>query len=130
MRLRTDDVLPPGFRLHWYQLQSVLGDGGFGITYLGRDANLNQLVAIKEFFPRSTVCRGENGQVLMQKKADPEFFQWGLGRFLDEARLLARFRHPHIVRVLSVFESLGTAFIVMELERGKSLLILFCFWSI
>ena len=46
MRLKTDDVLPPGFRLHWYQLQSVLGDGGFGITYLGRDTNLNQSIVM------------------------------------------------------------------------------------
>lgn len=121
MRLKTDDVLPPGFRLHWYQLQSVLGDGGFGITYLGRDTNLNQSVAIKEYFPRSMVRRTDSHRVVAEKDADPEFFQWGLGRFLDEARLLARFRHPHIVRVLSVFESLGTAFIVMELERGQSL---------
>ena len=65
--------------------------------------------------------RGADHKLVPQAGADPEFFQWGLGRFLDEARLLARFRHPHIVRVLSVFESLGTAYIVMELERGKSL---------
>ncbi|MFT5447295.1 MAG: EAL domain-containing protein (putative c-di-GMP-specific phosphodiesterase class I)/serine/threonine protein kinase [Gammaproteobacteria bacterium] len=121
MRFKTDEVLPPGFRLHWYQLQSVLGDGGFGITYLGRDTNLNQSVAIKEFFPRTVVRRDEDHKIVVQQDADPEFFQWGLDRFLDEARLLARFRHPNIVRVLSVFESLGTAYLVMELERGKSL---------
>jgi len=120
MRLNTDDVLPPGYRLHWYQLQSLIGDGGFGITYLGRDTNLNQSVAIKEFFPRSVVQRAEHHQVIPSEEADPEFFRWGLQRFLDEARLLARFRHPHIVRVLSVFETLGTAFMVMELERGQS----------
>ena len=121
MRFKADEVLPAGFRLHWYQLQSVLGDGGFGITYLGRDTNLNQSVAIKEFFPRSMVRRDEEHRIVAREDADPDFFQWGLGRFLDEARLLVRFRHPNIVRVLSVFESLGTAFIVMELERGKSL---------
>jgi len=121
MRLNTDDVLPPGYRLHWYQLQSLLGDGGFGITYLGRDTNLSQSVAIKEYFPKSMVRRGAGQQVMPAADADPEFFRWGLQRFLEEARLLARFRHPHIVRVLSVFESLGTAFMVMELERGQSL---------
>jgi len=121
MALSPDDVLPPGFRLHWYQLQSLLGDGGFGITYLGRDTNLNQSVAIKEYFPKSHVYRGPDHQVLPLPETEPEFFRWGLQRFLEEARLLARFRHPHIVRVLSVFESLGTAFMVMELERGESL---------
>ena len=121
MGLKPDDVLPPGFCLHWYQLQSLLGDGGFGITYLGRDTNLNQSVAIKEYFPKSHVYRGPDHQVLPGPDTEPEFFRWGLQRFLEEARLLARFRHPHIVRVLSVFESLGTAFMVMELERGESL---------
>ncbi len=121
MRLKSDDVLPPGFRLHWYQVQSLLGDGGFGITYLARDTNLNQLVAIKEYFPKSVVSRGEGHEVVPGDASDEEFFRWGLKRFLDEARLLARFRHPNIVRVLSVFECLGTAFMVMELARGKSL---------
>ena len=121
MRLNIDDVLPAGFRLHWYQLQSLLGDGGFGITYLGRDTNLNQSVAIKEYFPKSVVRRTDSRRVCPAEDADPQFFHWGLQRFQEEARLLARFRHPHIVRVLSVFEALGTAFMVMELERGESL---------
>ena len=121
MRLNIDDVLPAGFRLHWYQLQSLLGDGGFGITYLGRDTNLNQSVAIKEYFPKSVVCRSDSHAVRPAEAADPQFFRWGLQRFLEEARLLARFRHAHIVRVLSVFETLGTAYMVMELERGESL---------
>ena len=121
MRLKTDDVLPPGYRLHWYQLQSLLGDGGFGITYLGRDTNLNQAVAIKEYFPKSLVRRGDDQHVVADNDTDPEVFRWGLRRFLEEAKLLARFRHTNIVRVLSVFEALGTAFIVMELERGMSL---------
>jgi EAL domain-containing protein (putative c-di-GMP-specific phosphodiesterase class I)/serine/threonine protein kinase len=120
MRLNIDDVLPAGYCLHWYQLQSLLGDGGFGITYLGRDTNLNQSVAIKEYFPKSVVQRTGSHRVCPAPDADPQFFRWGLQRFLEEARLLARFRHPHIVRVLSVFEALGTAFMVMELERGES----------
>ena len=70
---------------------------------------------------RSVAGRDEDHKIIALKDTDSEFFQWGLDRFLDEARLLARFRHPNIVRVLSVFESLGTAYIVMELERGKSL---------
>lgn len=114
-------ALPPGYRLHWYELQSVLGSGGFGITYLGRDTNLNQSVAIKEYFPAADVSRGDDLHVLPREGMSASQYRAGLTRFLNEARLLARFRHPHIVRVLSVFESLGTAFIVMELERGRSL---------
>jgi len=121
MRVSSSDALPPGYRLHWYELQSVLGVGGFGITYLGRDTNLNQSVAIKEYFPASIVQRADGLHVEPRDDVSPSGYRAGLSRFLNEARLLARFRHPHIVRVLSVFETLGTAFIVMELERGLSL---------
>ena len=48
---RHHHALPEGYRLHWYQIDSILGQGGFGITYLARDSNLDQLVAIKEFLP-------------------------------------------------------------------------------
>ena len=121
MRISNDDALPSGYRLHWFELQSVLGIGGFGITYLGRDTNLNQSVAIKEYFPASIVRRVEGLHVEPHDDVSLSGYRAGLSRFLNEARLLARFRHPHIVRVLSVFEALGTAFIVMELERGQSL---------
>jgi EAL domain-containing protein (putative c-di-GMP-specific phosphodiesterase class I)/serine/threonine protein kinase len=121
VRVSNNDALPSGYRLHWYELQSVLGVGGFGITYLGRDTNLNQSVAIKEYFPASIVQRIDGLHVEPRADVSPSGYRGGLSRFLNEARLLARFRHPHIVRVLSVFETLGTAFIVMELERGQSL---------
>ncbi len=121
MGLQANDALPTGHRLHWYEIQSILGYGGFGITYLGRDTNLNQSVAIKEFFPQNYVQRLANHQVKPGDGMTRDFYHWGLERFLDEARTLARFRHPHIVRVLSVFEEFGTAYMVMELERGYSL---------
>ena len=121
MGLQADDILSPGHRLHWYEIQSLLGYGGFGITYLGRDTNLNQSVAIKEFFPQSYVQRLKNSQVGPNEGTSAEYYHWGLERFLDEARTLARFRHPNIVRVLSVFEDFGTAYMIMELERGYSL---------
>ena len=121
MGTRSEDILPPGFRLHWYQIQALLGDGGFGVTYLGRDTNLNQTVAIKEYFPRAYAARTSDHRVRPRVNVDPRFFEWGIRRFLEEAQLLARFRHPNIVRVLSVFEHLGTAYMVMEMERGVSL---------
>ncbi len=121
MALQATDILPPGHRLHWYEIQSLLGYGGFGITYLSRDTNLNQSVAIKEFFPQSYVRRGDNFHVVPGAGINANYYHWGLERFLDEARTLARFRHANIVRVLSVFEGFGTAYMIMELERGHSL---------
>jgi serine/threonine protein kinase len=98
MRLNSDDVLPPGFRLHWYQLQSVLGDGGFGITYLGRDTNLNQSVAIKEYFPCSMVRRGVDHHVVAEQDADPEFFRGVWNGFLTKCACW----HDSVIRISSV----------------------------
>ncbi len=121
MGLQASDILPTGHRLHWYEIQSLLGHGGFGITYLGRDMNLNQSVAIKEFFPQYYARRLSSYEVEPGERINADYYHWGLERFLDEARTLARFRHPNIVRVLSVFEDFGTAYMIMELERGYSL---------
>ncbi len=121
MGLHANDILPSGHRLHWYEIQSLLGFGGFGITYLGRDMNLNQSVAIKEFFPQNYVQRKSDFTIEPGDGINREYYYWGMERFLEEARTLARFRHPNIVRVLSVFEDFGTAYMIMELERGYSL---------
>jgi len=115
--------LPAGYRINEYSFERPLGDGGFGITYLARDSNLQLPVAIKEYFPRDLVTRGPNQQVQV-RDANPEHqeqYDWGLERFLDEARALATFRHPNIVRVLRYFRENGTAYIVMEYESGLSL---------
>jgi EAL domain-containing protein (putative c-di-GMP-specific phosphodiesterase class I)/serine/threonine protein kinase len=113
--------LPAGFKLHWYEIYSVVGRGGFGVTYTGWDTNLNQAVAIKEYYPTTCAVR-TGGSEVRQSSDDPDGnFVWGLRRFIDEARTLARLRHPNIVRVLSVFEANGSAYMVMELERGVDL---------
>jgi len=114
-------ALPEGYRLHWYEIDGLLGKGGFGITYLGRDLNLGQKVAIKEFLPTELASRDETASVHPMTEHEEETFRWGLQRFLSEARTLAQFRHPHIVRVLSVFEENNTAYMVMEYEEGQSL---------
>ena len=56
-RARHHQALPEGYSLHWYEIESVLGQGGFGITYLARDTNLDQPVAIKEFLPSDLAVR-------------------------------------------------------------------------
>lgn len=119
------DVLPKGFSLHWYEVQSVLGRGAFGVTYLARDKNLDQLVAIKEYFPNEFSTRESGFTVHPTSSQNKEMYEWGLNRFIREARTLAKFKHGNIVRVLSVFENNNTAYMVMEYERGKELSRLF-----
>jgi serine/threonine protein kinase len=118
---RHHHALPAGYRLHWYEIDTVLGQGGFGITYLAQDENLDQLVAIKEFLPTDLATRTRDSDVHPLSDGHTDTYGWGLNRFLTEARTLAKFRHPNIVRVLSVFEANNTAYMVMEYERGESL---------
>ena len=118
---RHHNALPAGYRLHWYRIESVLGQGGFGITYLATDTNLDQPVAIKEFLPSGLAVRTHDSGVHPASDGRADTFGWGLNRFLSEARTLAQFRHPNIVRVYSVFEANGTAYMVMEYEHGTSL---------
>ncbi|MBX3654545.1 MAG: protein kinase [Ramlibacter sp.] len=115
--------LPGGYKLLEYQIERALGVGGFGITYLARDVNLNLPVAIKEYFPGDSVARIANHQVQVRSNTQEmlDQYNWGLERFLDEARALATFRHPNIVRVLRYFRENSTAYIVMEYESGDPL---------
>jgi len=115
------DALPRGYHLHWYLLERVLGQGGFGITYLARDTNLDQRVAIKEYLPIEVATRRNDATVRARTEAHDERYHWGLERFIREARTLARFDHPNIVRVLSVFEFNNTAYMVMRFEEGSNL---------
>jgi len=115
------DALPAQYRLHWYVLERVLGQGGFGITYLARDTNLDQLVAIKEYLPVEVATRRADATVCARTGEQNERFTGGLEKFIREARTLARFDHPNIVRVHSVFEANGTAYMVMRFEEGETL---------
>jgi serine/threonine protein kinase len=104
-------------------IERPLGGGGFGITYLARDSNLQLPVAIKEYYPSDLATRGPDQVVRVRSSTDEQLgqYEWGLERFLDEARALATFRHPNIVRVLRYFRENGTAYIVMEYESGLPL---------
>ena len=119
--VQRHDPLPPGTELHWYRIDSVLGAGGFGITYLARDTNLDQLVAIKEYLPRELATRGTGPGVRAISEQQVDAYATGLERFMVEARTLAQFNHRNIARVVSVFEANGTAYMVMVYEQGTSL---------
>ncbi|TAK39744.1 MAG: hypothetical protein EPO29_10595 [Betaproteobacteria bacterium] len=114
------DALAAQYRLHWYTLERVLGQGGFGITYLARDTNLDQPVAIKEYLPVDVATRRADATVRSRTDEQNERYRWGLERFIREARTLARFDHPNIVRVHSVFEFNNTAYMVMRFEEGEN----------
>lgn len=114
-------ALPVGFKFFWYEIRAVLGQGGFGITYLAHDTNLDQPVAIKEYLPILCATRGSSHQVVPLAPAMSTDYQWGLTRFLEEGKVLAKFDHPAVVRVLSVFEAFGTAYLVMRYEQGETL---------
>ncbi len=115
-------ALPSGFELMWYQIKSILGQGGFAFTYLAEDKNLQRSVAVKEFMPTDLVVRDPTDYTLKPNAGDgKELFTWGLNRFRHEARTLAQFNHRNIVRVLSVFDQNNTAYMVMEYEEGDAL---------
>ncbi len=114
-------ALPLGFKLFWYEIDAVLGQGGFGITYLARDTNLAQPVAIKEYLPVLCATRDATSQVVPVSATAALDYRWGLDRFIDEGRVLAKFDHPAVARVHSVFEAQGTAYLVMRYEEGESL---------
>lgn len=115
------NALEPGYKLHWYEIQSVLGQGGFGITYLALDTNLDRLVAIKEYLPSDFAVRdGDSSVHPLSGDTQPQF-EWGLDRFISEAKILSKFEHPNIVRIFAVFEENNTGYLIMPYEKGDSL---------
>jgi serine/threonine protein kinase len=120
----TTDALPAGTMLASgsYVVDRVLGQGGFGITYLCRDTRLDRVVAIKEFFPFG--CLRQNHSVQPSRALTLPDYDSAKARFLQEARTLARFKHSSIVDVYTVFEENNTAYMVMEFLEGKSLTVL------
>src|SRR5205085_6598115 len=105
--------LPPGFRLHEYRIDSVLGQGGFGIAYAATDVNLASKVVIKEYLPEEFAFRALDNSVQARDDMDQQLHQNGLDSFLVEARTLATFRHRHIVRVARFFAANTTAYMVL-----------------
>ncbi|MFV0297256.1 MAG: serine/threonine-protein kinase, partial [Hyphomicrobiaceae bacterium] len=116
-------ALPIGFLLAKdYRITAVLGQGGFGLTYKADDLRLGAVAAIKEYFPGDLAVR-EPGRstVVARSEREEDLLAWGRQKFLDEAKTLARFRHPNIVRVSRLFEANNTAYMVLDFEMGPNL---------
>ena len=115
-------ALKAGYMLQEYCIRRVLGQGGFGIVYLAFDTTLEQDVVIKEYLPSDIAIR-EKGNTVLSKSTDDEInFQWGLQRFISEAKALAALRKsPNIVSVLRYFTMHNTGYIVMEYIDALSL---------
>jgi len=115
-------ALPAGTQLRngQYTVEKVLGQGGFGITYVAFDSGLGVRVALKELFPGESAQRGPENTVVMPAASRLEFDSLRQ-EFRTEAQTLLGLRHPAVVRVLSVFEEHGTAYLVMELLVGETL---------
>ncbi len=115
------DALPAGTRLAEFELLGLLGVGGFGMVYQAFDHSLQRPVAIKEYMPATLARRGEASAVLVRNPADQPAFEAGLQSFVTEARLLAQFDHPSLVKVFRYWEDHRTAYMVMPLYRGITL---------
>jgi serine/threonine protein kinase len=115
------NVLPAGCRLKEFVIESTLGHGSFGIVYLARDEQLYRQVAIKEFMPGALAARRNGFSVVVKSERYRATFQAGLRNFVNEARLLARFDHPALVKVYRFWEQNGTAYMVMPYYRGQTL---------
>jgi serine/threonine protein kinase len=115
-------ALKPGQTIGRYEIVSVLGQGGFGITYRARDVQLGREVAIKEYLPSALAVRQDGATVLPRTTKMADDFGWGRDRFVTEGRTLASLhRVPAIVHVFDFLEANGTAYIVMELLSGRTL---------
>jgi TolA protein len=115
-------ALAVGTLLGRYRVDGVLGQGGFGITYRATDTALNRAVAIKEYLPSDVAIRIDGSTVIPRSRTDAEDYDWGLKRFLDEAKTLAQHEAvPNVVRVYDFVEANGTAYMVMALVEGDNL---------
>jgi serine/threonine protein kinase len=103
-----------------YRIARVVGSGGFAVTYEAEDVGLGMRVAVKEYYPVDFAHRAPDMGVRPKSERHQPTFDWGRASFLNEARTLARFEHPNIVRVARVFEANSTAYMVMRFEHGLS----------
>lgn len=115
-------ALPVGSRIGEFEVHRLIGEGGFGIVYLCYDQALDRYVALKEYMPSSLATR-ENATlaIVVKSKHHTETFQAGMKSFINEARLLAQFDHPSLVKVYRFWQANGTAYMTMPFYEGPTL---------
>lgn len=115
--------LKDGFELQngKYRIIRVLGQGGFGITYLAQHTTLDKLVAIKEFFPKNFCVRNVSSNEVIVNTNNIELVGKLKKRFLKEAKNIAKLDHPGIVKIHDIFEENSTAYYVMDYINGENL---------
>jgi hypothetical protein len=117
----SGNALPIGHKLHEFEVTGLVGEGGFGIVYLARDTQLQRTVAIKEYMPHSLAARASDLSVTVRSERQRETFNLGMRSFVNEARLLASFDHPALIKVYRFWEENGTAYMVMPYYQGPTL---------
>ena len=113
--------LPAGTVLKGWRIAGVVGQGGFGVVYRAESVETGEASAIKEYLPAQLAIRAADGWLEPSSPSNADTFTAGLRGFLDEARLLARVKHPGLVAVLEAWEQHGTAYMAMPLYEGPTL---------
>ena len=114
-------ALPKGSRLQEFEVEDLVGEGGFSIVYRARDSQLGRIVALKEYLP-ALLARRDGMLVRPLSSRHAVTFQLGLNSFINEAQLLASFDHPSLVKVYRFWEENGTAYMAMPLYEGQTLI--------
>ncbi|MCP4046757.1 MAG: protein kinase, partial [Gammaproteobacteria bacterium] len=119
--IKQSAALKPGTYIGDLQINSVLGVGSFGITYLVTDPAIGTRFALKEYLPSEYVSRDNNDKISPKSGQSKQVFESGLKQFLNEARIVAALDHPNVVKVLRYFEANGTAYFLMPYYQGQPL---------
>jgi predicted Ser/Thr protein kinase len=117
----SENCLPIGTRLSDFEITGILGEGGFGIVYIAYDHSLQRTVAIKEYMPGALAMRGGDRGVSLRAERHQDTFKLGLKSFINEARFLAQFDHPSLVKVYRFWEQNRTAYTAMQYYEGRTI---------
>jgi serine/threonine protein kinase len=117
----SENCLPIGTRLADFEITGIIGEGGFGIVYMAFDHALQRTVAIKEYMPGALAGRGDDQSVEVRAPRHQETFDAGLKSFMNEARLLAQFDHPALIKVHQFWEQNKTAYMAMRYYEGQTI---------
>jgi len=113
-------TLAAGTRLGEFEVTKTIGEGGFGIVYLAWDHSLDRKVALKEYMPTSLAYRAGATDIKPRSERHQETFEAGLKSFINEAKMLAQFEHPSLLKVYRFWEANGTAYMVMPFLEGST----------